>query len=318
MTKILTRSEIQKNYDLDEIVKAIEESYRNLSEGKIAIPQRTFSKTRNGGDYLYSAATNLERETFIVLSSPFMPWNAEKGLPIVRRVYVYTSFKDGEVLALVEGTDLVKYRTCAKSAVATKYLAKKSSKILGFIGLGAQSTFHAEIISKYFQFERIVGYSRNPDNWTGNLNTIKEKTGIEVEVTSREEVIKQSDILIIATHSKEPLVSFEELHKGQLVLGLDHAESVNRDVVFSAKTYVDYYPTAENEFGPVKVAVENGFNFKKLAGDLGELVTGKTMARENDDEIIFFQSLGVTNEDLATVEYLYDKLKDNSNEISLE
>lgn len=306
------------NYVFTEIVDKVETAYKLLGEGKIVLPPRNFTKTRDGGDYLYCAATNLQNQTFIVLGSAFMPWNKDRELPIVVGSYLYSSFDNGDVLAIIEGTHIVNLRTAAKSAVAIKLLAKKESKILGFIGLGQQAKMHAEIISKYFKFDRIIAFSRNPQNYPEPQEYIKKATGIKVEVLPISEIAKLADIIIVATHAKEPLINFSDLNPGQLIVSLDHAESVSRDIVTNAKTYVDYRPTAENELGPVKLSIqENGYKLDQIAGDLSEVILGTKKGRENDSEIIYFQSLGVTHENLATVEYFYEKLKDETTEIDL-
>ena len=129
-----------------------------------------------------------------------------------------------------------------------------------------------------------------------------------MQLANKEAVMQNSDIVVVSTLSKETLVSFVNAKKGQLVISTAHSIEVSKDFVISAETYVDYYQTAQNEFGPVKAAIDDGFDFKSLAGDLTELVSGKKKGRGNDDEIIMFQSLGVMCENLAVVEYLYNRI----------
>lgn len=318
MTTIITRKQT-RDYVFTEVVDAIEESYRLLGQGQLVLPPRFFTDTENGGDYLYSAATNLKRKTFVVRGSAFMPWNAEKGVSTVTGAYMYSSFLTGEVLAMVEGTEVVKLRTAAKSAVAANYLAKNNSSVIGFVGLGQQAKMHAEILTQLFPITSLLGYSRNPQGNPEPLAYIKEKTGLEVTLLeSPQAVAAQADILVVATHATEPLVSYADLHPGQLVLALDHAESVAKDIVLQAKTYVDFTPTAENENAPVKMLLQEGkLRIEDIAGELSDLVLQKVPARTSDEEIILFQSLGVMNEDLATVEYLYERNKGTAESVDL-
>ncbi len=201
-------------------------------------------------------------------------------------------------------------RTSAKSAVAVRYLAHPGSSVLGLIGLGQQAVAGARAIASQVRLERIVGFSPNADNRKENLNKIKEQTGLDVEVLPLEAVIAEADILHVATFAKEPLFSFDDLHSGQLVISLAHSEEVSRDIVFNAKTFVDLAETAYAETGPVKIALEDGYARSDIAGSLGELTSDSVRGRENADEIIYFQSLGVMNENLALVDYFYEKLKD--------
>lgn len=318
MTKIITTKLIEENIDYSELMNEIEKYYQMLKEGKINVTNRIFTDTKDGGKYIIGGATNLENENFIVMGQQVMPWFAEKGMPIATTSYMYSSFRTGELKAIV--ADVVKYRTPAKSALVAKYLAQnKETYTLGIIGLGVQAITHAQAFTKLFNVSRIIATSNSPEKRKNNLDEIELKTGVKVELLSKTDVIKNSDILILVTSSKEVLVSFEDLHKGQLVIGTDHAESVNRDVVLKAdKVYVDYRPTAENEFGPIKILLENGNKYEDLVyGDLLQLSSGEIQGRNNEDEIIFFQSLGVLHENLAAVEYLYSKLKHQVEEVEI-
>lgn len=60
------------------------------------------------------------------MASPFMPWNVELGKSIATGYYLLINYKTEELIAVVDGTSLMNFRTGAKSAVAAKYLAKKN------------------------------------------------------------------------------------------------------------------------------------------------------------------------------------------------
>lgn len=310
MYKYISGDEVLANYKMEDLIKCIEQEYKLLGGGKIQVSARTFMDTKDGGDYLFGAATNLERETFLVRGSAYMPWFNNTKTPNVTGYYMLTSFRTGDLNALVEGKDIVILRTGAKSAIAVRYLARENSNVLGLIGLGNQMKTQTEAICKIRDIKRVVAWTRNPDAHLETINYIKSKTGIEVELKSSvNEIMQESDIIVVATHSKEPLINYKDAKAGQLILSISHSIEVSDDFVFNSdKVYVDYIETAKNEFGPFKSAMQKGFEINKLNGDLSALATGKIQGREDENEIIFFQSLGVMLEDMATVEYLYDKL----------
>lgn len=316
--KIITKKAISENYNMSEVVDAIDKVYKLLWEKKVESHERHFIKTKEGGDYMYAAATDFEKELYVIRGSSFLPWNKGTKNPIYAGAYMLSSYADGQVLAIIDNSLIINLRTGAKSAVAAKYLAKKESKTLGLIGLGNQAKTNAEAIATQFGLTNIIGYSRNPENWQDTFEYIKSKTKLPVEVKSKGDVIKEADILVLSTLSDEPLLGPKDLHPGQLIISLSHREEISRDVVFQNKTFVDYKPEAEKTFGPVKAAIESGYKMSEVKGDLAELASGKVKGRESDDEIIYFQSLGVTIEDLAAVEYLYEKLRDGAEEVNLE
>lgn len=321
MTKIINKQLIEANIDFRELTDQIEKYYRLLKDGTVVVTTRTFTPTVEGGKYITGAAHNTDTESFITMAQPVMPWFGEKGLPVATTSYMYSSFRTGELKAVVSGADLVKFRTPAKSALAAKYLAaKKEEYTLGIIGLGIQAVTHAQAFAAHFNITRVVVTSKDPTKRTDRIHQIESSLGIDVEVLSKADVIAASDILVVLTSATEPLVNFADLHPGQLVIGTDHAETVARDVVLNAdKVFVDYRPTAENEVAAVKLLLADGHKYEDIVdGDLLELASDESPGRTAESEIIFFQSLGVLNENLAAVEYLYEKTKDQAPEMAMD
>jgi ornithine cyclodeaminase/alanine dehydrogenase-like protein (mu-crystallin family) len=317
MAKIINGKLIESSMDFKELIDQIAKYYVMLKEEKVAVTNRLFS-TKDGGLHIIGGATNFETESYIAMAQTVMPWRGEKGLPVATTSYIYSSYRTAEIKAIMGGADIVKYRTPAKSALAAKYLApKKKEYTLGLIGLGIQAVTHAQALSAIFNVTRIIGHSRTPEKWQHNIDAMKSKLGKEVELLSKEELLKEADIVVVVTSFKAPLVNFADLHKGQLIIGTDHADTVAKDVVINAdKTFIDYRPTAENENAAVKMLLEEGKKYEDIVdGDLLQLASGELKGRESDDEIIFFQSLGVMNENLAAAEYLYEKVGDKAQEV---
>lgn len=318
--KIINAKLIEDSIDLVELVEQIKKYYILLKNGTVSITPRLFSPTENGGIHIIGGATNFDTQNFIAMAQPVMPWLGEQGLPVATTSYLYSSYKTGELKAVIGGADIVKYRTPAKSVLAAKYLAaEKKEYTLGLFGMGIQAVTHALAFAATFNVTKIVAYVRNPEKRRENIDAITAKLGISVELLSRDEVIAQSDILVVVTSSKEPLVHLSDLHKGQLVIGTDHAQTVAKDVVLGAdKVFVDYRPTAENEMASVKLLLDEGNTYEEIVdGDLLQLTADELRGRAAEDEIIFFQSLGVLCENLAAVEYFYHKCKHLAQEVEI-
>jgi ornithine cyclodeaminase/alanine dehydrogenase-like protein (mu-crystallin family) len=317
MTKLINKTLIESNYNFTELIEQIRKYYVLLNEGQLSLTARLFSTTESDGMHIIGGATNYKTKSFIAMAQPVFPWMREKALPVATTSYIYSDYMTGELKAIVGGADTVLYRTPAKSALAAKYLApKRDSYTLGLLGLGVQATTHAEAFCETFNIKKIVGMSRTPNKWKHNIDSIEEKTGKKLELLSREEVIKQADILVVITSAEEPLVHYKDLHKGQLVIGTDHAETVAKDVVLNADAvFVDYAPTAKGEPATIKILLDEGHKYDDLVdGDLLQLSTEDVVARKSEDDIIFFQSLGVLCENLAAVEYFYDKVGSDAEE----
>ena len=44
-----------------------------------------------------------------------------------------------------------------------------------------------------------------------------------------------------------------------------------------------------------------------FTGEIGQVVSGDLIGRENDDEIIFFETVGIAAQDLMATKSIYDK-----------
>jgi ornithine cyclodeaminase/alanine dehydrogenase-like protein (mu-crystallin family) len=62
------------------------------------------------------------------------------------------------------------------------------------------------------------------------------------------------------------------------------------------------------EAGDIMIPIEEGAIDKThMYAELGEVVTGKKPARQNDDEITLFKSNGLAIQDVATAKLVYDR-----------
>ena len=63
-----------------------------------------------------------------------------------------------------------------------------------------------------------------------------------------------------------------------------------------------------SEAGDILIPLADGTITKEdFTGDLGDVLLGKLGARENDEEIIVFKTVGIGTQDLMTAKAIYDK-----------
>ncbi len=63
----------------------------------------------------------------------------------------------GFCVAVVDGGLLTAYRTASASAIATRYLARKDSHVLGLVGLGVEGRSHLDAIRLVRDIDAVVG-----------------------------------------------------------------------------------------------------------------------------------------------------------------
>ncbi|MDN6498065.1 MAG: ornithine cyclodeaminase family protein, partial [Tetragenococcus koreensis] len=49
----------------------------------------------------------------------------------------------------------------------------------------------------------------------------------------------------------------------------------------------------------------------KFTGDIGQLASNELLGRENDEEIILFETVGIAAQDLTTAKSIFTKVQEN-------
>jgi ornithine cyclodeaminase/alanine dehydrogenase len=214
---------------------------------------------------------------------------------------------------LVDGIYLTGIRTGAASAVATKYLSRKSSRSLGIIGTGVQAGFHIMAIPAVRAIEVCYLFNRTEDRARRFAEEYSDKLGMKLEVLSSvDEVVRKSDVVTTATTSPTPIFSGSSLRKGTHlnVIGAFTPETreVDSEAVRKACLYVDSYEGALSEAGDLLIPMKEGvISRQDIRAELSEVVGGIMPGRTAEDEITLFKSVGFAIEDAAVARLAYER-----------
>lgn len=310
MTLVLTHSEISDLLDRDQIRKAVEAAFAGLALGEyenpapraLAMPERAVAlpMVAIGGGL-----------TVVKLLSD-VPANRERGLPTQRSTIMANSAVTGECLAVLDGRAITAIRTAAATAVATDYLARQSTSVLGLVGAGNLAVEHAYAIAAVRDLSRIVVWSRS----AATAEVFRSRTeglGVPVEsVPAPVDVFGAADIVCTLTPSKDPVARGEWFRPGQHVNAVgapprpDHRE-IDADGMRRARLVVDSTPTVLAKSGGVLLAIDEGAITAADAGtELGAVIAGIAVGRESESDVTLFESVGLGLQDLATVRLVID------------
>ena len=228
----------------------------------------------------------------------------------------YVQLYDGEngnLLSVIEANLMSRIRTGASSGLATKYLAKKNSSVLGIIGTGTQAIHQAIAICKVRKIKTINIYSRNVNNRKNfcalinkNINNVN-----AISVKTSKECVENADIITTITNSDSPVFSSKWIKPGTHINAAGSNVSTKREIdketISKASTIVtDNIDQAKIECGDLIQPINIGITSWDKINTLSDLITGKIKGRSTDNEITIFESQGVAIEDLAIGSLLYD------------
>lgn len=309
MTELISAKQVYDNYDMREFIDGIESAYKQLGEGKIEMPNRRFIPTENGADVMDAPAYLGGDKIFGIKVQSYSPENLENNLSVLNGIIPLFESETGKLEAIVDSVSITAIRTAAKTAVAVNHLAREGVKVLGLLGMGKQGRFHAEAIAEVRDLDKIIFWSRNPEKHQDLVDYVENDLGLEVEILEDpNEIALNSDILVDATWAKEPLVSTENIKPGTLVIGLFHVSDAIQfepELLEKSKVYVDYRESLHA--GTIKEYYENENNLPPV--DLSDVVLSTEDLKVKDEEYTYFQSSGLSIEDVAGALAVYRKVK---------
>jgi ornithine cyclodeaminase/alanine dehydrogenase-like protein (mu-crystallin family) len=237
------------------------------------------------------------------------PNNREKGLStIYATIFVFDS-SNGQLKAIVDGTEVTRRRTACMSALAADYLARKDSKHLLVCGAGALAPHAVLAHATVRPIECIEVWARREEAANSVVQSLRGQCAdIELSVTTDlREACRRADIVTSLTSSPDPIVFGEWISPGTHLDFVGSHDPERRECDDEAarisKIYTDVMETAMREAGDILIPLKNGVITKsQIIGDLSDLTRRLVNGRTNDEEITLFKSTGSSLADLAAAE----------------
>lgn len=250
----------------------------------------------------------------IVKVSPWFAANVANGQPQGGFLAVFDS-ATGHTLALLNDEHyLSDIRTAAAGAVAARLLAPSRITTAAVLGSGVQAYWQPLALYGERPFESLLVWARSPQKADILKHRLAEALPeVHIETSGDlEQVVRNADFLITATLSREPLVRGSWLRPGQHItaVGADDATKceLDSDVLNRGRIFVDSI-AANIENGDVQRAIESGqFAATQLAGELGEVLSGRLIGRTSEADITIAKLVGIGAQDLVAAETALDKL----------
>ena len=313
-TLLLPEEDVKKLVSMDEAISAVESAFREKALGNVQMPPKVYLFYGNG-DLRVMPCYIKTGETSSVKIVNSHPRNPEKGLPTVMAVIVLVDPETGFPKAVMGGTWITGIRTGAAGAVAAKYLARKNSRIVAFIGAGTQARMQFLGITQVIQSIREIRvFDIRPEAMKALIQFIEAHAaaGLSlVSASSVKEAVEGADIIITTTPSRKPVVMSEWISDGVHFncIGADAPGKQELDPMIlkrASKIVVDDVEQAIHS-GEINVPLSEGIiGASSIYGELGEIIAGMKKGRENDSEITIFSSTGLAIQDAAVANIVYE------------
>lgn len=164
-----------------------------------------------------------------------------------------------------------------------------------------------EVLVSDLNFERAQAFASKMQT-----KLAKYQTKIKAVKTGNE-AVRDADIIISVTPSHQPVYDFGNVKKGATICGVGsyqpQMEETPAELVAHAdKIYFDAKKAVLAEAGDIIIPLNQGMiDENHLMGEIGKVISGELAGRENDEETIFFKTVGIAAQDLMTAKAMYDK-----------
>jgi len=314
---IIPDSQARRLLNMEETIETVEQVFREKGYGRTQMPPKmylTFDEYRGDVRVMPSFLQTMDSAGVkIVNVHPDNP--AKFGLPTVMAVIVLVDPKNGLVSSIMDGAYITSMRTGAAAAVATKYLARKDSKVLGLVGAGVQARTQLMALSRVLpDLEEVRVWSLPESTIDAFIDEQKKLYSFGFNrCRSCEDCVAGSDVVSTVTPATTPMVPFGSVSKGTHInaMGADAPgkEELDPRVLLNAKVVVDDMLQAIHS-GEINVPISKGvLRESDIYGELSEIVTGTKKGRESDSEVTIFDSTGLSLLDVSAATIVYKRAR---------
>jgi len=246
---------------------------------------------------------------------PSRPWNPSKyGLPRASAIIIIVDPDTLIPQCVMDGAIVSAMRTGAASGVAAKYLARKNSEVMGLVGASVQGRTQLAAMKCALPTLKICKvYDINAEASKKFKEAMSEIVNMEIiPVNSAEEAFRESDVISTATMAREPYVRPAWYKKGAFHVEISFWDTPPSALSVFDKIFVDdWYQVKHHGVDVSYRAVKEGFITEdKICGNLGDVVAGLKEGRKFDEEIIFFNPIGLGIHDLSEAYRVFQSAKE--------
>ncbi|MEM7432151.1 MAG: ornithine cyclodeaminase family protein [Pseudomonadota bacterium] len=299
--QILSRNDIEARFNLDRAVSAIERCYQDYSAGRINHPpvgHIVFDE--EGADCHLKYGQIRGDEHFVVKLAMGMPGNSKKGLPTGDGMLLVLSAKTGELLALLhDRMFLTDQRTAIGGAIASRWLARPTSRRLLIVGTGVQARYQLDLHRTLLpNIDSVEVWGRSARRAADLAEQALAEVSDDLAASCR-----RADVVVTTTAARSPIIKQEWIESGTHItaVGADAPgkQELATGLVARADVVVADSIAQCVDHGEIEVAIKDGSLDASSIRELGEVIAGRHRGRTSEEQISIVDLTGLAAQDIA-------------------
>lgn len=314
---LLISADDQKSIFLDrmpETISIIEKAFQKKTDGEILLPDKisvVFDEaTQNRINCMPGAL--LKDKLYGVKWVAVFPENPKEGYRNVTGTMILSELEHGHTLSVMDAGYLTEIRTAAIGATAAKYLSREDSETIGFIGAGQQARRHLDMVKIVRPNLKKCYVSSLADGSTDRFIEEEKEVHPDMEFINCQDdyqsAVVDADIIVTAISGQEPILKAKWIKQGAFYIHVAGWEDEYAVPKKAAKIVCDDWECIKHRTQTISRMYKEGLlNDDEIYGNLDEIVTRKKTGRENNEEFIYFCSVGLAFIDVSFGKYIYEK-----------
>lgn len=317
--RVISQEDIIKIYQMNsgKFYQIVEEAFLKYDRGEAIFPSKIsqiFDENTQNRINCMPATLMADRVSGMKWVSVF-PSNASQGLQNVSGIMVLSEIETGFPIAVIDGTLLTNVRTAAVGCVAAKYLAPSKVETIGFIGAGSEAKMHFALLKHMFPtIKECRVSSRKAATEEAFISALQDAASDVKFVACGGDSFKSAndvDIVITAISGQAPVLKAKDITKGCLYIHVGGWEDEYAVVEKADKIVCDEWESCKHRTQTIsRMYVQGLLKNEDIYADLKDIISGKKIGRENDNEFIYFNSVGLSFIDINFANETYKLAKE--------
>lgn len=310
-TVIITNEMVKKYVTLEDVIDMVENTWKWQGEGRVVMPPKitTDMSSQNVNGWFNSMPSYigpLDSAGIKVVGG--YSDNPKNGLPFIRANLLLTDPHNGDLKALMCGDWVSDARTGAQPAVAMKYLAAKTD-IVTIVGAGRQAFYAIECIRRVHTLKELRVCDISKEARERFATYFQDVDFAITPYESIEEACKESDVIITLTTADAVLVEEPWCKEGCLVMPMGSFQEVDDNIARKFdKLYLDNIAQGLHRGQFLPMAHRGEITADDFDAELTEVAAGKKAGRDNAEQRIICQLVGMGSLDLSVGTLAYNRI----------
>jgi ornithine cyclodeaminase/alanine dehydrogenase len=290
------------------LVQRVERAYETHTRGAVLIKPKTGLYTEDGKFFFSLPAASEEMGYAVTHASMGTALDkAQPGQHHISSLEILVDARTTQPLAVIDALWVATYIPAAVTALVAKHVARKDSRVAGFIAAGAQARSNLATLREVLPLTTVLAYDERREAAEAFVRHAQ-AMGFQAQAAAKpEEVVSQSDVLVSSVPylpGMVPMLDPAWLKPGSYVSMVDLARSWKPGLETLDRLITDDKAQAQNQVRDGRLKFAGPYDT-----EIAELVSGARPGRTSATERIAFIHPGYAVGILAIAAGLYERAK---------